>query len=117
MQQFICFVLLLGLPFSCRQQVKFDKSKWMEGDAGIYPYRESMLNDLLAHKIKGMHYKELIKLAGEPNGVDNHIGSRCYDIVVDYGSDVDPVYTKTLTVYLNKDSVITGYKVREWKKQ
>lgn len=96
--------------------MKFDKEKWRDGDAGIYPYRDAMLNDLLSHPVKGMTYKELTELVGEPNRSDANVDSPYYDIITDYGSDIDPVYCKTLTIYLNKDSVITGYRVDEWKK-
>ena len=37
-----------------------------------------------------------------------------YNIITDYGSDIDPVYIKNLTFYLNRDAVVAGYEVKEW---
>jgi hypothetical protein len=48
--------------------------------------------------------------------MDSNIDSPYYPIITDYGSDIDPIYTKSLVLYLNKDSIITHYKVEEWKK-
>jgi hypothetical protein len=45
-----------------------------------------------------------------------NIDSPYYVINTDYGNDIDPVYRKTLTIYLNKDSIVTGFKIKEWKK-
>lgn len=108
--------------FGCNsnfQQIKFNRTQWDDGDVEIYPYSDAMLNDLLAnYHLKGMSYKQLTKLLGEPQRWDNdNIDSSYYNINTDYGQDIDPVYTKTLTVYLNKDSLVTGYKIKEWHKE
>jgi hypothetical protein len=64
-----------------------------------------------------MTYRQLTKLLGEANRWEEvNIDSPYYVINTDYGNDIDPVYTKALTFYLNKDSVVTGYRVKEWKK-
>lgn len=101
------------------QQLKFNRTQWDDGDIEIYPYRDAMLSDLLTnYHLKGMSYKQLTKLLGEPQRWENaNIDSPYYNIDTDYGQDIDPVYTKTLTIYLNKDSVVTGYKVEEWHKE
>ena len=77
-----------------------------------------MLEDLLTnYKLKGLSYRELIDLIGEPiknwNGENGEI---FYPITTDYGYDIDPLYTKTLTFKLNTDSIVTEFKVVEWKK-
>lgn len=41
--------------------------------------------------------------------------SRKVSSIQNYGSDIDPVSGKDLIIKLNKDSVVTGYQVREWK--
>lgn len=65
-----------------------------------------------------MSFTQMTKLLGEPSRCENvNIDSPYYTINTDYGHDIDPVYTKILTVYLNKDSVITNYKVKEWRKK
>jgi len=112
------FILITVICAACKQptQIKFDRVKWWDGDLEMYPYRDAMLNDLLKHNLKGMTYKELTNFVGEPNRWDSNIDSPYYPIITDYGSDIDPVYTKSLVLYLNKDSIITHYKIEEWKK-
>jgi len=99
-------------------QIKFNRTQWDDGDIETYPYRDAMLNDLLAnYHLKGITYHQLTKLLGEPGRWENvNIDSPYYVINTDYGHDIDPVYTKTLTIYLDKDSVVTNYEVKEWKK-
>jgi hypothetical protein len=81
------------------------------------PYREKMLKDLTTnHKLVGLKYSEIINLLGAPNFHDGASASFGYDIIIDYGSDIDPVYTKTLDFTFSEDSVITSFKVNEWKK-
>ncbi|HEY5406177.1 MAG TPA: hypothetical protein VIJ92_03780, partial [Ginsengibacter sp.] len=66
------------------------------------------------YNLRGIPYKKLVYLLGVPDGSDNV--DLFYDIVVDYGSDIDPVYTKTLVLKMNKDSIIESYKISEWRK-
>jgi hypothetical protein len=74
-----------------------------------------MVNDLTKnYKFNGMKYSEVINLLGMPNFKDSV--SFGYDIIIDYGSDIDPTYTKTLAFTFSKDSIITAFKVNEWKK-
>ena len=83
-----------------------------------YPYRRAMLKDLMTnYKLKGLSYKELVDLIGEPQ--KNLIGDSdeiYYPVFEDYGSDIDPVHTIDLAIKLNKDSVVTDFRVDEWKK-
>jgi hypothetical protein len=114
----IVYFALFVFPFSsCNMKIKFDKEKWDEHPDLAFspPYRNKMLTDLTAHhKLIGLHYSELIEMLGKPNFSDsNFIG---YTILVDYGSDIDPVYTKNLNFNFSKDSIITSYKIDEWKK-
>ncbi len=120
MRQIIALIFLL-LALGCNHNVvykqKFDRSKWNLKDDMWYPDRNSMVDDLVKnHKLKGLTYKELTKLVGEPDRWESNIDSPYYEIVTDFGSDIDPVYTKSLVVYLNKDSVITSLKILEWNK-
>src|SRR5574338_1582103 len=111
----VLFVIVL---FSCNAiEEKFDKAKWIQKeDAGqTSSYRKKMLKDLTSnYKLTGIKYSELIQLLGAPNLKDS--SSLGYDIVIDYGHDIDPVYTKTLDFTFSKDSTITSFKVEEWKK-
>ena len=117
MKYIILMVILILV--SCNSDKKFDKIQWLEcSDLGQYPKRNRLVNDLLEnHKIKGLSYKQVIDLIGEPEknitGENNEIH---YQILIEYGSDIDPIYTKTLILKLDKDSSITSFKVNEWKK-
>lgn len=99
------------------KEMKFDKVKWKEKKDPAFPsaYRNKMLNDLMLNqKLTGLKYNQLIDLLGTPNFNDSSTLS--YKIIVDYGSDIDPVYTKDLDFTFSKDSIITTFKVNEWKK-
>ena len=88
-------------------------------DLGLYPSRDKMLNDLLEnYKIKDIPYSELIKLIGNPEYIDttNSKVTLQYNILTDFGHDIDPVHTKTLEIELQTDSVVKDFKINEWKK-
>ena len=110
----------LGLIVSCNSRnkdIQFDKNKWIEQVDPLFPSsdREKMIADLiLNHKMVGLKCSELVELLGIPD--DKDTSSLSYKIIIDYGHDIDPVYTKTLDFTFSKDSVITAYKVNEWKK-
>jgi hypothetical protein len=96
--------------------VKFDKTQWNEvGDLQSHTNREDMLNDLIEHhKIKGLTYHQLIDSLGQPANYEDTTDSIYYDIVVNYGY-LDPKSGKYLAIGFNKDSIVTGFKVVEWK--
>lgn len=110
-------IFLSLLLFSCT--TKFDKAKWQqESDIGQFPYREKMVNDLVVnHKLKGLTYNQVIDLIGEPQKnlvvEKNKIN---YPIIVEYENDIDPVYTKTLVITINDDSLVSTFQIDEWKK-
>ncbi len=112
------FGLLVLILFSCnKKEIKFDKSKWNEQTDPLFPstYRLKMLNDLTSnYKLVGLKYSQLIGLLGVPDNQDKITSS--YNIVLDYGGDIDPVYIKELDFIFSKDSVITSFKVHEWKR-
>jgi hypothetical protein len=102
---------------SCTRDVRFEKTKWVENTDPIYPsaYRAKMLKDLTSnHKLIGLSYSQLIAYIGDPDSKDTN--AVVYRIVVDYGSDIDPVYSKNLQFSYSKDSIITSFKILEWKK-
>jgi hypothetical protein len=110
------FIVLIFVT-SCNKQIKFDKDKWRENIDPAFPspYRNKMLKDLTAnYKLVGLKYSELINLLGEPNFNDST--SLGYDVIKDYGHDIDPVYTKNLDFIFSKNSVITSFKIIEWRK-
>ncbi|WP_412464412.1 hypothetical protein [Flavobacterium mekongense] len=113
----ICLILTLSF-LSCENSLKFDKSGWLQkDDPDGYKNRESMLKDLLEnHKIKGLKYSELIDLLGSPeNYADEKTNTITYNIVIDYGFNIDPVYIKNLEIKFSKDSIVENYKIVEIK--
>jgi hypothetical protein len=117
MERYLLIVLTVCL-ISCQQNKKFDKEKWAElGDLGTYPNRQSMLDDLISsHKLVGRSFSETIDLLGEPVFSNGQANTFHYDIDVDYGYDIDPIYVKTMSFQFNIDSIITSYRVNEWRK-
>jgi hypothetical protein len=103
---------------SCNQNRNFDKSAWGEkGDLGIYPNRDEMLKDLMNnHQLKGLTYRQLVDLLGEPeNYSDAEPNVAYYNVVTDYGRDIDPVYIKNLEVKFGCDSIVTDVNINEIK--
>ena len=118
----ITFIIATAIfLFSCShnsRQIKFDSDKWNEQTDPLFPskYRPKMLTDLTSnYKLIGLNYIQIVQLLGIPDDKDS--SSMSYEITVDYGQDIDPVYIKTLEFTFSKDSIITSYKVREWKKE
>lgn len=120
-QSGIIIVFLIIFFCSCNSgdnELKFDKVKWNQQDDPAFtpPYRKKMIKDLTTnHKLQGISYKELVGLLGIPDFKDSN--SLFYKIIEDYGRDIDPIYTKDLIFTFSKDSIITSYKIAEWKKQ
>src|SRR5687767_4160211 len=94
----------------------YDYHSWTEkGDLGTFPKRKKMVDDILEHlKLKGQTLTEIKNLLGQPDyNEKDEIG---YKIDEDYGTDIDPIRTTTLTFKFNQDSIITEAKKDEWKK-
>lgn len=113
------FMVLICFLISCEsyKKFKFDTNKWNQQTDPLFPssYRSMMLRDLTSnYKLVGFKYSEIIKLLGIPDYKDSN--SLSYKIAVEYGHDIDPVYTKNLNFMFSGDSVITSFKVEEWKK-
>lgn len=120
MKQTMIFLLFLGLLFSSctnNKEIKFDKDKWAHQIDTEFPStdRKKMLKDLSAnYRLTGIKYSQLIDLLGSPNSEDS--SSISYTIIVDYGNDIDPVYTKVLKFFFLKDSIITSFKIVDWRR-
>ncbi|WP_157799168.1 hypothetical protein [Mucilaginibacter auburnensis] len=101
--------------FSCKFKEPFNKVLWDTKEDIEWPYRDSMLEDLTKnHQLVGLKYKNAIDLLGDSNYHESDI-SLSYDIITDYGSDIDPVYIKTLELKFDKDSVLSSFQVKEWR--
>ncbi len=112
----ILFVLFIS---SCSfNQEKYNKQKWnLKDDVGYYSYRDPMLKDLLEnHKLKGLNISELENLFGKIEIDSLNKKEIVFNVVVDFGSDIDPVHTKNLIIILDKNSIAKDYKIIEWNK-
>ena len=100
-----------------QQELKFAKEGWTKYDdsEGEYPYRSSMMNDLVEHhQIKGLTYTQLLDSLGKPSNYGEPDGTIRYLIFEGFESDIDPVHGKTLDLTLGPDSVVNSYKMSEW---
>ena len=115
---FLFYILLCFLFVACNlTDIKFEKEKWNERDDIFYAYREKMVKDLMKnHLKKGMTYKEVIELLGE-HGYYQYIPSNTigYEIMVDYGWNIDPQKGKTLYIEFTEDSTIKEFRLEKWK--
>jgi hypothetical protein len=113
----IACIAIIALTIACTER-KFEKIGWTSKTDPNFPpsEREAMLNDLLtSHKLVGLKYTDVIALLGVPDEVDSSLMS--YEIEIDYGSDIDPIYTKDLYLFITRDSLIRSYEIKEWKKE
>ena len=75
-----------------------------------------MLNDLVKnHKLKGLTYQQLIDSLGAPGNFSDNDDTVRYEIVTRFESDIDPTSGKNLNLTLGADSIVTSYKISEWK--
>jgi outer membrane protein assembly factor BamE (lipoprotein component of BamABCDE complex) len=97
--------------------MKFDKKKWNEKDDMFYAYREKMVSDLMTnHLKKGMTYNEVLSLLGNSENYQNEVPNTiAYEIMVDYGWNIDPQKGKTLYIEFTNDSIVKDIKLEEWK--
>lgn len=108
-----CIILLV----SCKQQMKYDVSKWNdESDRGSYEYRNAMLDDLLEnHNPKGMNIQELEELFGyidyDSTTNQDWVSFEVYQEWEFVG--IDPTYTKHLVLKLNKNKVVDSVYTKE----
>ena len=87
-------IFLISVLASCgNQQMEFDKKNWNERADIFYVYREKMATDLMKNS-------------------PNTIG---YEIMVDYGWNIDPQNGKTLFIEFTNDSVVKNFRLDEWK--
>jgi|SRR6267154_457228 len=88
---------ILILTTSCQQ--KFNSEKWKtEEDLRTYPFREAMLSDIVDNKkFIGLTFRQILDSLGQPTYLENE--QIFYSIKTDYGTDIDPVYTKERTLF------------------
>ncbi len=96
--------------------MEFEKSKWNKSLDGFYEYRENMIQDVMENRLKkGMKLNKVIELLGEPRNYQNKNNHEIYEIMVNYGLNIDPMEGKELHIEFDKDSTIIDYKLKYWK--
>jgi hypothetical protein len=119
-----CSLILIFflLIFSCvnnNTESKFDTEKWKQKDKmGYNNHRNGMLQDLVKnHSLTGKHYNDIVSLLGDSKiYIHEDKLMISYNVFTDFGTDIDPVYTKSLYLYFNNDSIVTSDEIYEWKK-
>jgi outer membrane protein assembly factor BamE (lipoprotein component of BamABCDE complex) len=104
---------------SCDRSIPFEKNGWQKKSDFVYPKRDAMVQDLMDnHKLVGLTTREVRDLLGSPDYTE--LGDKpnwmTYQVVLDFGWDIDPVHTKDLVLEFNQDSVVTKVDLLEWKK-
>ena len=108
----LLFILLLIIFIGCKESIKFNKERWAAESEPDYSDRDKMLPDLIKnYKLKGISYKDLTDMLSTPQFIDSL--EVTYDIYVNYDV-IDPRGGKRLIFYLDKDSIVTDYKVEKW---
>lgn len=114
----LLIIIVLFLLSSCgEKEMNFDEKKWNERLDGSYKYREYMVSDLMGnHLEKGMKYNQVIELLGLSGKYQNIKSNEIsYEIMVDYGWNIDPVEGKNLYFEFDKDSIIKNIRLEHWK--
>lgn len=101
----------------------FEKNGWQTKYDGDYPNRDAMVQDLLDHhKLTGLTTRSITDLLGEEDHFVladmphlNAMNYMTYQILEDFGRDIDPVHTKYLVLEFNTDSIVTKVELLEWK--
>lgn len=115
----IMFLVYLTFTLAaCGQTaMKFDKAKWSVREDIFYAYRERMTDDLMKNYLKkGMTYREVVELLGSADDFQSGpSGSLAYEIMVDYGWNIDPQKGKTLYINLAEDSTVKNWRLEKWR--
>ncbi len=112
--KYVIFLLLMIFCISsCK--TRFNKEKWVNDDLGG-DQRNDMLDDLVAnHKIIGLKYSQLIDSFGEP--VHTEDSSEVFYTILENYDIIDPISGKDLVIKLNRDSIVTGFYINNWKRK
>jgi len=112
-------LLILILIVGCESNdMKFDSKKWTAIENGLYGenFRKKMLNDLIFNTLNfgsryGINRKEVIKLIGEPDFIDDCGNDyETYRVEEKIGF-IDPNGYTFLKLEYDKDSVLIFWKI------
>lgn len=92
-------------------EVEFDAVKWNMKEDKDYPYRDSMLNDLMNNDaIRHLKGNEVLALLGDPTRIDSlYLFYRIKETRINFFT----LNAKTLVIKLNEDSTINWMKIHE----
>ena len=89
----------------------FDKEKWKMVQDNVYPYRDKMLQHLIASDtLRGLQKQQVLSLLGTPTRQDT--GYLFYRIA-QKRIGFFPLHTKTLVVHLPGDSIVKWIKIHQ----
>lgn len=116
---YLSFLIIILIFVSCKQeQIKFNQSQWNTPDDIDYNHRELMIEDLSKNYLThGMKFVDIEKLLGKNQLSDEKDSLQLqYEIYTYYGSDIDPIETKTLIINFCADSTLTNIWINHWGK-
>ena len=98
---------------SLNQDIAFNETKWKTKEGMDYPYRESMLNDLVYNDdFRKLKTNELIDLLGQPDYYRED-SSYLYYRIDETRLAYWKLHTKTLVIKTAEDSTITWMKIHK----
>jgi len=94
-----------------KQNVPFDENKWKIKEGDDYPFRESMVKDILKDmELRKLNKDQFIEKFGEANKVnENHY----YYLVAQKRLNIWPLHTTTLVVKLNDENMVEWIKLHK----
>lgn len=112
------YTIILSFTSCKPEQTKFNQTQWKTRNDIDYNHRELMIDDLAKNYLKpGIKFHEIENLLGKNDFVNEQDSLQLqYEIYVDYGSDIDPIETKTLIVNFDSDSTLTKIRIDHWEK-
>ena len=126
LQSLTRILLLLSISFiGCGRSIPFEKSGWQKEFDGAYPNRDAIIQDLLDnYSLIGLTTRSITDLLGEEDSIElvgkpktDGRNYMTYQVLEDFGWDIDPVHTKYLVLEFNADSIVTATELLEWKQQ
>ena len=82
-----------------------------------FPNRNCMVDDLVRnYNLKGKTLNSIIDLLGQPQYALERTMEIGYKIKEDFGSDIDPIYTKTLFIRFDSNTLVESVEIKEWRK-
>ena len=92
-------------------ETAFDKTKWNTKEGKDYPYRESMIDNLISNDtIKKLNKDGILNLLGEPERIDNN---HLFYMIAQERLESWPIHTKTMVIKLKEDGTVDWVKIHE----